>query len=100
GAVDLYERDPAQAFDRDQSKKNTAVDHGEIDVIGVDVGRHDLDAETAGVVNVLDENIAFVAVLDFAGEQRGHKRGRVVRLQVGGLIADEGVGGAMTLVEA
>ena len=68
-------------------------------MVSVDVGRHHRDTQAAGVVNVLNQDIPLVAVLDFAGEESGHKLGRIVGLQVGGLIADEGIGGAVALVE-
>ena len=62
-------------------------------------GRQHLDAELAGVGDVIDHDVALVAVVDLAGQQRGHELGGVVALQVRGLIADLGVGGRMRLVE-
>ena len=51
--------------------------------------------EPAGVVDVLDQDVALVAVLDLAGEQRRHELGPEVGLEIGGLVADLRVGGAM-----
>ena len=63
---------------------------GELGLAVVDVGRQHLDAQPAGVVDVLDHDVALVAVLDLAGQQRGHELGGVVGLQVGRLVAEHG----------
>src|SRR5206468_7047793 len=99
GADDFFGSAAAQAFDGHEAKENAAIGDGEIDMVSVDVGRHHRDTQAAGVVNVLNEDVPLVAVLDFAGEESGHKFGRIVGLQVGGLIANEGIGGAVALVE-
>jgi hypothetical protein len=51
---------------------------------------------------VLDEGVLLleVAAGDVAGEQGGHELGGIVRLQVGGLPGQQGVGRGMALVEA
>ncbi len=64
------------------------------------VGRQHLHAQLFRIVDVLHHDVALIAVLDLAGEKGGHELGRVVRLQVGGLVADEGIGGGMGFVEA
>src|SRR5262245_58959939 len=56
-------------------------------------------AHALSVVEMLDEDVALVAVLDLAGEQGGHELRGVVRLEVGGLVADLGVGSTMAGVE-
>ncbi len=94
GANDLLGGAAAQTLDRDQAEENAILLHGEIGLAFVDVGRPHRAAEPLGVVDVLDHDVALVAVLDLAGQQRGHELGGVVGLQVGGLIADLGVGGA------
>ena len=58
------------------------------------------DAQLARVGDVLDHDVALVAVLDLAGQQRGHEFGREMGLQVGRLIAELRIGGTVRLVEA
>ena len=55
-------------------------------------------AEPSGVVDVLHHDVALVAVLDLAGQQRGHELGGVMTLQVGGLVAELGVGRRVRIV--
>ena len=57
----------------------------------VDVRRQHLDLVLAAFVDILDH---LVGVVHVAGEQGGHELGRVVGLEVGGLVGDQGVGGA------
>jgi hypothetical protein len=63
-----------------------ALDRGEVRRRQVDVGHQHLDAHLPALVEV-DGGLVLV-VLD-AGEQRSEVLDRVVRLQVGGLVADE-----------
>src|SRR5207237_5704421 len=53
----------------------------------------------AGVGDVLDHDVPFVAVVDLAGQQRGEELGGVVGLQVGGVVRDVGVGGGVGVVD-
>ncbi|MFO0823292.1 MAG: hypothetical protein U0792_09250 [Gemmataceae bacterium] len=47
----------------------------EVGETAVHVRRQHLDAELAGI-GVIDEHVAFVAVVDFGRQQRGHVLGR------------------------
>ncbi len=94
GADDLLGGPAAEPLDRGQAEDDAVVLHVEVGLAAVDVRRQHLDAQPAGVVDVLDQDVALVAVVDLAGEQRGHELRRVVVLQVRGLVADLGIGGA------
>ena len=90
----------AAALDRRQAEDDLAVAHREVRFAGVDARRQHLDAEPAGVGDVLDHDVALVAVLDLAGQQRRHELRRVVGLEVGRLVGDVSVGGGMRLIES
>ena len=62
----------------------------------VDVGRQHLDAQPRALGRILDH---LVGVVQHAGQQGGHELGRVVALEVGGLVGDVGVAGRVALVE-
>src|SRR5262245_26027252 len=64
GAGDVLGSAAADAFDRRQSEENLAVGNLEISAAGIDVGRQDLDTESAGIVDVLHQAISLVAILD------------------------------------
>ena len=100
GADDLLGGPAAEPLDGGQAEDDLAVLHGEVRLARVDVRRQHVDAELAGVGDVIDHDVALVAVVDLAGQQRGHELGGVVGLQVRGLVADLGVGGRVRLVEA
>ncbi len=79
--------------------------HAEADVVAdgrevsdrfVDIGRQHVDLHAAALVEVDGELVAGVAD---AGEQRRHVLGRVVRLQIGGPVAQDAVRGRVRLVE-
>ena len=63
----------------------------------VDVGREDLYSRVADLLHVGGHLLLLRA--DLAGEVGGHELGVVVRLEPGSLVGDEGVGGAVRLVE-
>ena len=67
------------------------------DLRAVDVGRQQLDAEP---VEFRAEMRELVGVAEVERHRRGQELDRVVRLQIGGLIGDQRVGGGVRLVEA
>src|SRR6476620_8869607 len=72
----------AQALDGNQTEANLIALHGEIGFIGVDVRRPHRKAKFLGVLEMLDHDVALVAVFDFAGQKGGHELGRVIRFEV------------------
>ena len=66
GAGDVLGSAAADAFDRRQPEENLAVGDFEISAARIDAGRQYLDTEPAGIVDVVHQAIAFVAVLDLA----------------------------------
>ena len=66
----------------------------------VDVRRQHLDPHPPAVVDMLDEELVALGAVHLRGEHGGHELGRVVGLQVGRLVGDQGIGGAVRLVEA
>ena len=69
----------------------------EVRVGDIDIGRLDGNAHLAAFVDVLDD------VVGRAGDrrqQRRHEFDRIVRLQIGRVIGEQGVGGGVRLVEA
>ena len=64
-------------------------------------GTH-LDLHPLAVFEVLDQRVLLleVAAGDVAGQQGGHELHRVVGLQIGRHVGDQGVGRGMALVEA
>src|SRR5262249_37526054 len=100
GAYDVVGGAAADALDGGHSEDNVVSRDGEIGDTVVEAWRQDLDAKLLGVVDVLDHDVALVAVVDLAREERGHEFRGVVGLEVGGLVGDQGVGGAVGLVEA
>ncbi len=66
----------------------------------VDVRRQHLDPHPPAVVDMFDEELVALGAVHLRGEHGGHELGRIVGLQVGRLIGDQGIGGVMRLVEA
>ena len=71
--------------------------HREVGVAGVDARRQALDPHPPHIV---DEHRQPVGVIGVERHRRGVELDRVVRLQPRRLIADEGIGGGVALVEA
>ena len=63
----------------------------------VDVGRRDLHAQP---LRFLAEDIEPVGIADIERHRGGEEFDRIIRLQIGGLIGDLGIGRGMALVEA
>src|SRR5262249_57107276 len=63
----------------------------------VHVGRKNGDVPLPALDHVF---VGAVDVTRLEREEAGHELGRIVRLQVGGLVGDERVGGRVALVEA
>ena len=72
-------------------------DGGEVGVRDLYVGRHDGDVHLAALGDVLDY---VLGLRGFAGQQRGHELDGIVRLEPGGVIGEQRVGGGVRLVEA
>ena len=69
----------------------------EFGLAGVDAGRQARDAHAAHVV---DEDGQLVGLVHVEAHRRGVEFGRVMRLQPGGLVGDQRIGGGVALVEA
>ena len=95
-------RRAAAALDGRQGEADLALGHREFDVRAVHLRRRHRDGHALAVFEVFDQRVLLleVAARDVAGEQGRHEFDRVVGLQVGGRIGDQGVGGGMALVEA
>jgi hypothetical protein len=88
--------------DADVLQRTEAVDEGIVaDSKGrearVNAGGHGLEAQLVDLTLVDGELVGEVEVAVHHG---GHELGRVVRFQVGGLVADHGIGGSVGFVEA
>ena len=64
---------------------------------GVDIGGQEPDAQA---LEFLAEGVELVGVAEIERHRGGEEFDRVIGLEIGGLIGDEGVGGGMGLVEA
>ena len=84
--------DGAQAID-----EGAVVGDGELPLGGVHRGRSHLQAHGPALV---DESDHLVGVVHVGAEDGGHEGGGIVGLEPEGLIGDQGIGGAMGLVEA
>ena len=77
----------------------------ELGVAVVDIRRQDFDAlrwpstSTYGALGVLDEVDQFIGVVGLDRHQRGEELDRVVGLEVGRLVGDQGVAEGVGLVE-
>ena len=86
----------ADVADRGHAEPDVRADRGEGGDARVDVRRQDLDAHPAGLRQV---ERGLVLVVADGGEHGRHVLGGVVRLQVGGPVGDQAVGGGVRLVE-
>src|SRR5258708_758263 len=94
---DRFNGSPPDVLDRGQPKANGVVVRSEEGVADVDVGRLDGNSHLAALVDVFHH---VVRVARLRGQQRGHKLHRMVRLEVGGLIRQQGIGRGVRFVEA
>ena len=95
GLDDRLDRLEADPLDRPQAEVDLPL-VGDLErrLALVDVRRQDLDPHPPAVVDVLDEELLALGAVHLGGEQGGHELGRVVRLEVGRLVGDQGVGRA------
>ena len=87
----------ADPLDGAEAEADRLVVDGEGALRGVDVRRQHLDPHGAHLGDVLDH---LVGVLHVLGQKRRHELHRIVGLEVGGVVGDQGVGGRVGLVEA
>ena len=88
-------------LDRPQAKVDLALaGHPEVDMPLVDIRRQHLDAHPPAVVDMFDEKLVALGAVHLRGEHGGHVLGRIMGLEVSGLISDQGIGRAVRLVEA
>ena len=80
-------------------KRMFAVLDREAELALVDVRRQDLDAHLVALADVLDD-LGRRPALGLGGQQGGQEMDGVMGLEVGRLVGQEGVGGAVGLVEA
>ena len=59
----------------------------EVELTLIDIRRHHVDAHPPAVLDMLEEELPPLGTLHLGREYRRHELGRVVRLQVGGLIS-------------
>ena len=96
-ADDGLHRAFADVLDRGETVADRVTFGDELEHGPVHIGREDGDAHALAFG---DKGGDLVGVVDFVRQDRGHELDRVVRLEVGGVIADEPVGGGVRLVEA
>ena len=95
---DRLDRALAEALDRGQPEPDSMARlDGEMQLALVDVRRQHGNRAIAALGEIHGE---LVGVLRLDGQERGGKVPRVVRLEICGLVGEEGVGGGMRLVEA
>ena len=86
------DRAPPHPLDRREGVVDAALAHLEADTRGVDRGRLHRDLQALGVLAKLGQLVGHVDVELHRGGQELH---RMVRLQVGGLVGEQGVGGGV-----
>ena len=95
---DRIDRSLAESLDRREAEADTLAPlDREIQLALIDVRRQHRDAALARLGEIHRE---LLGVLRFNREQRRGKVPRIVRLEIGGLIREERIGGRMRLVEA
>ena len=101
--IDLAHRLGADALDRGQRVADRGLAglgiglDGEIHPRAVDVGRQQRDAEP---VELGAELVELVGIAHVERHRRGQELDRIIRLQIGGLVGDERIGGGVRFVEA
>ena len=95
---DRVDRRASHVSDRAKSEANALVaDHGKAIATLIDIRRQDLKSEVARFVDVFHHRIG---VADTCRQQRGHELGRVVHLEVRGVVREHRVRHRVRLVEA
>src|SRR3990167_6076094 len=87
----------AYVLHRCQPKTDLIPDHGKIGAAFIDVRGKNFDPSLATLRQVLDH---LVGISHFGTQQGGHEFYRIMGLQIGGLVGDQGIGGRMGFVEA
>ena len=93
----MLDRVAADILQRRQRIADGALARDEADLRAVDRRRLDAQAEPP---RLLREAVQLVGVAHVERHRGGEELDRVVRLEIGGLIGDQRVGGGMRLVEA
>ena len=86
----------SESLDGLQAIPDLVVDNRELLLRGVDVGRLELDVHAPALLEIFDN---LVGIVHLAGHHCGHEFSRVVRLEVGCLVAQDRVSGGVGLVE-
>ena len=90
-------RAAADVFDRREAEPDMFARHRKRPHAGVNIGRQNFNAHFAAFVDIFDDAIRVIHV---ARQQRGHRRNRKMRLQIGRLIRHERVSGGVRFIEA
>ena len=98
-ANDLFGRSATEAFYRRESERDLAVFHVEARQAHIHIRREHVHFESFRIGDVFDHHVALIRVVDFAGEEGRHELGREVRLEVRGLVADQGIRTTMRFVK-
>ncbi len=93
----FFHRLLADALERAERVAHTAVLDVERRLAGIDVGRQQ---GLPHAPQVIDEQTELVGLVEVVAHRRGIEFGRVMRLQPGGMIGDQGIGRRVALVEA
>ncbi len=99
GGQDLADGRLADVLDRRQPEADVPALHREVEIALVDVRGQDVDPHVAALADVLDD-LGGRSALGFGGQEGRHEVARVMGLEVGRLVGQVGVGGAVGLVEA
>ena len=94
---DRFARLAADAANRGQAEADRAIGDGELDPALIDVGRQNRDPHLAQRRDIL---VGLVDVVHVERHQRRHELVRIVRLQVGGRVGGQRVGGGVRAVES
>jgi len=86
----------AYIFHRRQAEADVSFRNGEVASGFVDIWRQHTDTHLLAAVDVTDD---LVAIILFAGKEGRHEFFGIMGLQIGGLIGNHGIGGAVGLVE-
>ena len=99
---DSARRVSAAALDRGQPKHDLPLGDGEIGVRAIHVRIDHFDIHPPAIFEMLDERILFleIPIGNVPREQRRHEFDRIMGLEIGRHVGDQGIGGRMAFVEA
>ncbi len=97
GGEDGIDGVAAYVLDGGEAETNSCGAGGEVGAGNLHVGRLDGDAHFAALLDVLDH---VFGLGNFRAQQRRHELYRVVGLEIGGVVGQQGVGRGVRLVEA